>query len=169
MNEPAAIEIAFATVIREFAELGAGAYVRAWQTPSDDPEWNEGNDRYFPLVEARCTGPSPDESAQATMRATTTILCGTEANDDPSRAGLRVLYSGVREVCDALFRQWRSGTDGAEKTRWHEALNAALGETDAARFVFGGFTFGDGAAPVEEGMINVLAVSLNVHYARTDY
>lgn len=168
MNELAAIELAFAAVIREYAELGAGAWVRSWQTPADDTRFIEGNDRQFPVVRVQCQGSDQDGSAQAIFITRVTIVCATDSDDDPDRQGLRILYSGARLVCDALFRQARSGTDGDEMTRWGVALSDALGATDSAQFHFGGFTFTGGDSG-EDGKIQFLSIGMNVHYSRLDF
>jgi hypothetical protein len=167
MNVAKAIELAMANTIREFAEMGEDVTIRAWQSLEADGSWLENPDRVFPMIDVRC-GPPQTEETQATLQQECSILMGTKTDDDKSHAALSEMYEAVQGVCDELFSQFRSGIfTGEEIAFFLAALEEAL-EGDA-NFNFGGFTFGNGLAPADDNGINMIGITLVVHYSRSDF
>lgn len=164
MNVSRAIEMAFAQLFRDRAELGATCAVRAWQSLRSDGGWDEERDRTFPLVDVRCAAPRFDANAR-TMYCEAQILCATKTDDDKDHAAVSALYDGVQSVCDSLYSQFLSGTDGEELAAFKATATAELG----AGFHFGGFTFGDGLSPADNAGANVIGIAMRVHFSRADF
>lgn len=164
MNVARAIELAYAQTLREYAELGAGCAVRAWQSLRNDPTWDVEKDRTFPMVDVRVSAPRFDDNAH-TMYCEAAVLCGTKTDDDIDHAAIQSLYGAVQGVCDLLYAQFLAGTDGTELTYFKSVLTTELG----ASFHFGGFTFADGLAPYDNSGVNMIGISMQVHFSRTDF
>jgi hypothetical protein len=166
MNIPRAIEIALSEVIRKYAELGEGVTIRAWQSLAADGSWLEGTDRAFPVIDVRCSPPRTDNN-QATLAVECAILMGTKTDDDKNHAIISAMYEAVQGVLDTMYVQFRSGN-----FTWAEIayfLARVEAESSATAFQFGGLTFGDGLAPVDEDGINMIGITLTVHYSRSDF
>ena len=166
MNVSKAIELAMAETIRKFAEMGEDVTIRAWQSLEADGSWKENPDRSFPMIDVRCSPPRTDDN-QSTLQVECAILFGTKTDDDKSHAFISVMYEAGQGVCDNLFSQFRSGTyDGDEIKFFLDKVDEAL-ESD--EFKFGGFTFGEGLSPADDAGINMIGITLIVHYGRSDF
>lgn len=163
MNVPKAIELAFTTVMREFAELGADVLIRPWQSVAADGSWEETKDRDFPVLDIRCAPPRTEQT-QSTMMAETALLCGSKLDDDKGHVVISDLYEAVQSVCDKLFSQART-TDGDELARFKAILAEHLSPTT---FSFGGLTFGESQPPYNDRGVNMIGVTMVVHYGRPD-
>lgn len=163
MNVPKAFEIALAKTIREYAEIGEGVTIRAWQALRTDAYWNEDTDRQFPMIDIRCSPPMPDE-VQATLVCECGVLMGTNADDDRDHAGISQLYEAVHGLLDTLFSQFRQ-SESEELAYFMAEIEAALD----MEFDLGGFTFGQGLAPNDEGGINMIGTTFRLHYHNAAY
>lgn len=166
MNTPKAIELAMAKTLRKYAQLGEDVLIRAWQSLEADGSWKENPDRSFPMIDVRCGPPRTDDN-QSTLNVECSILCGTNTDDDKSHAFVSAMYDEAQRVCDLLFSSFRQGSCTDEELAFF--LNAVVAEAGANAFQFGGFTFGDGLAPTDEGGINMVGVTMIVHYGRSDF
>jgi len=119
VNVARAIELAYAQTLREYAELGAGCAVRAWQSLRNDPTWDVEKDRTFPMVDVRVSAPRFDDNAH-TMYCEAAVLCGTKTDDDIDHAAIQSLYGAVQGVCDLLYAQFRADLlqVGADDRAW---------------------------------------------------
>lgn len=165
MNVPKAVEIAIAAVLRK-RELGASVLLRCWQNLRADGSWKPSTDRSFPVVDIRCSPPTPDTLARTTLIASCQILCGTNADDDRDHAFISKLYEECQTACDLLYAQAR-GTAGTELNDFTTALNDLLG-TELGNFNFDGFQFGDSIAPYDDDGVNAVGFTMQVHYSRND-
>lgn len=164
MNVARAVEIAVAGVLRQFAQLGAGVTVRAWQSLPTDGSWTKESDRRFPLVDVRCSPPKTDEN-ERTFYVECSVLCATKVDDDRNHAFVSEMYGEVQRVLDAMFSQYWN-TAGDELNAFNAALTGELGTNfNGAQ----GLTWGDGVAPYLEQGANVIGVAVRVHYSRKDY
>ncbi len=166
MNVSKAIELAFAEAIRENAEIGEGVTVRAWQSLEADGSWKENPDRAFPMVDIRCSPPRMDDS-QTTLQVECAILMGTKTDDDKSHAFVSQMYDAIQKVCDDLFSDFRQADENSEPLKTWLATVAANVESGA--FGFGGFTFGEGMAPMDDGGVNMIGITMVVHYSKTGF
>lgn len=163
MNPPRAIELALAGVLRQYAELSAGTAVRAWQSLRSDPGWDEEKDRTFPLVDVRCAPPTFDDN-ERTMYCECAVLCATKTDDDKDHAVVSSIYGEVQRVLDLLYSQF-IGTAGEEYAAFSDALAAEAGDG----FNLGGLSWGTPAAPYDDGGINMIGISIRVHFSRADF
>jgi len=166
MNTTKAIELALAETIREYAEMGESVTIRAWQSLASDGSWKENPDRSFPMIDVRCAPPKADDN-QSTLQSEGAILIGTKTDDDKDHAFISAMYEAVQGVCDTLFSQFRSGVLTGDEIAFF--LASVVANTSADAFQFGGFTFGDGLAPADDGGINTIGITLIVHYGRSDF
>jgi len=169
MNTTKAIELAMAETLRKYARMGAAVTIRAWQSLEADGSWKENPDRKFPLIDVRCSPPGHDDN-QSTLQVQCAILMGTNTDDDKSHAFIAGMYEAVQGVCDTLFAQFRTGVftgDGKEEIAYF--LARVVAETSADAFQFGGLTFGDGLAPADDNGINMIGITMIVHYGRSDF
>jgi hypothetical protein len=170
MNTTKAIELAMAETIREYAEIGEDVTVRAWQSLESDGSWKENPDRTFPMIDVRCGPPKTDDN-QSALQVECSILMGTKTDDDKSHALISEMYEAVQGVCDNLFSQFRTttGSTYTADTEIYDFLASVVANTSADAFQFGGFTFGDGLAPADDAGINMIGITLIVHYGRSDF
>ena len=166
MNTSKAIELAMAETLRKYAEMGAAVVVRAWQSLEADGSWKENPDRKFPLIDVRCSPPGHDDN-ESTMQVQCAILMGTKTDDDLSHAFISSMYEAVQGVCDTLFAQYKTRVFTGEELAYFLARVVAETSTDA--FQFGGLTFGDGLAPADDNGINMIGITMIVHYGRSDF
>jgi hypothetical protein len=142
--------------------------VRAWQSLEADGSWKENTDRSFPMVDVRCSPPQGDDN-QSTLQVQCAILFGTKVDDDKSHAFIAAMYEAGQGMCDNLFSQFRSGTyDGDEIKFFLDKVDEAL-ESESVDFKFGGFTFGEGLSPSDDSGVNMIGITLIVHYGRSDF
>jgi hypothetical protein len=166
MNTPAAIEIALATIIRDYAELGEGTVVRAWQSPNLDPLAGDEDVRRFPAVDVVANGPEYTDDLTASV--TCAILCRTKFADDEDRAFLREMFSEIERVARALFAQYR-GDGGEELTAWADAF-AVAAAGDGINHDSVSFQWGPSQPPSIDGDgTQSHGLSLVIHYSRTDF
>lgn len=163
MNTAAAIEIAVAAVLRQYAELSAGTAVRAWQSLRMDSGWNEEKDRTFPLVDVRCTPPAFDDN-ERTMYCECAVLCGTKTDDDKDHAIVSSIYGEVQRVLDAVYSQFIN-TPGNE----YNAFTSTVGVILDDGINLGGLSWGTPLAPYDDGGVNMIGVSIRVHFSRSDF
>jgi hypothetical protein len=164
MNEPKAIEAAVASVIREYAVIGASTHVRTWQSIRHDGSWDAETDREFPLVDIRVTPPIV-EDGQCNLIAECAVRCATKTDDDADHAAVSELYAEVKAAVDRMFGQFRRRTDGPELARLKADMSLALG----ADFEFSGLTWGAGIAPYNDGGLSVIGFHIQVRYIRKDF
>lgn len=170
MNTTKAIELAMAETIREYAEMGEAVTIRAWQSLASDGSWKKNPDRTFPMIDVRCSPPKIDDN-ESTLAVECAILMGTKTDDDKDHAFISAMYEAVQGVCDNLFSQFRTttGSEYTSDTEISDFLASVVANTSAAAFQFGGLTFGDGLAPADDGGINMIGITLIVHYGRSDF
>ena len=166
MNIPRAIEIAVAEVIRKYAQLGEGVTIRAWQSLAVDGSWTAATDRAFPVIDVRCGPPKTDDN-QATLAVECAILMGTKTDDDKDHAVISAMYEAVQGLIDTIYAQFRTGTFTGTEIAYLLARIEA--ESSANAFQFGGLTFGDGLAPVDDDGVNMIGITLTFHYGRSDF
>ena len=168
MNVSKAIEIAFAEVIRDHAEIGEDVVIRPWQTLAADGSWAENPDRAFPVIDIRC-GPPMTDGNQTTLSVECSILMGTKTDDDKDHAFVSQMYEAVQELCDTLFAQFRNGAGTYSEDPLKQFLDSITANSGATLFGFGGFTFAEGLAPVDENGINMVGIAMVTHYSRADF
>ena len=166
MNTTKAIELAMAETLRKYARMGAAVVIRAWQSLEADGSWKENPDRKFPLIDVRCSPPGHDDN-ESTLQVQCAILMGTKTDDDLSHAFISSMYEAVQGVCDTLFAQYKTRVFTGEELAYFLARVVAETSTDA--FQFGGLTFGDGLAPADDNGINMIGITMIVHYGRSDF
>ena len=166
MNTTKAIELAMAETLRKYAEMGAAVVVRAWQSLESDGSWDEKTDREFPMIDVRCSPPAHDDN-ESTLQVECRIIMGTKTDDDKNHAFISNMYEDVQDVCDTLFAQYRTGVFTGTELAYF--LARVVAETSDDAFQFGGLTFGDGLAPADDGGINMIGITLVVHYGRSDF
>jgi len=166
MKVAKAIELAMAETIRKYAQLGEAVTIRAWQSLEADGSWKKYPDRTFPMIDVRCSPPKTDDN-ETTQQVICAILFGTKTDDDKSHAFVSAMYEAGQGVCDNLFSQFRSGTFTGEEIAYF--LAKVITETSSDDFQFGGFTFGDGLSPIDDNGINMIGITLNVHFGRSDF
>jgi len=166
MNLPKAIEQVLADLIRSNAAVGPGVIFRPWQTLQADNNWDASVDRIFPLIDIRCSAPTTADN-QVARSVECAVLMGTNADDDRDHAFISNMFEEVHQFLDQLFIQFRAGNFDADPlASFVEDTQALVG--DASRFRFGGLTFGAGMEPYDDGGINMLGITLEVHYSRDD-
>ena len=166
MNTTKAIELALAETIRKYAQMGEAVTIRAWRSLEADGSWKENPDRKFPMIDVRCSTPKTDDN-ESTRQVECAILMGTNADDDKSHAFISDMENAVQGVCDTIFSQFRSGGFTGEEIAYF--LARVVAETSTDLFQFGGLTFGDGLAPADDGGINMIGITMIVHYGRSDF
>ena len=165
MNAAKAIEIAFAEVVRKHATLGEDVLIRPWQSLERDGSWDKTKDRDFPVVDIRCAPPKWVQT-QVTFSADCALLAGTKLDDDKSHAVISDLYEALQSVLDRLYAQVQMATPtGDEWTTFSASLAENLPTTV---FHFGGLTYGDVQAPWNDRGVNMIGITMVVHYARPD-
>lgn len=161
INAAKCIEVALYETIRKHSEPGAAVQFRVWQSMRRGiPEGTFT--RSFPCVDIRCS-PPVTENEGVSLATTASILCGAMAADDEDHAAAVSLYEAVQGVCDALYAQALSRTDGAEMT----TFKAALAE-ESTVITLGGFRFADGLAPYDDAGVNMVGINFVVAYTRSD-
>ena len=169
MNTTKAIELAMAETLRKYVEMGAAVVVRAWQSLESDGSWDEKTDREFPLIDVRCSPPGHDDN-ESTLQVQCAILMGTKTDDDKNHAFVSNMYEDVQGVCDTLFAQYKTRVfTGDDKEELAYFLARVVAETSTDAFQFGGLTFGDGLAPADDNGINMIGITMIVHYGRSDF
>ena len=166
MNTTKAIELAMAETLRKYAQMGADVTIRAWQSLAADGSWKTNPDRKFPMIDVRCSPPGHDDN-ESTLQVQCAILMGTNTDDDKSHAFISSMYEAVQDVCDTIFAQYKTGVFTGEELAYF--LARVVAETSADAFQFGGLTFGDGLAPADDGGINMIGITMIVHYGRSDF
>ena len=166
MNTTKAIELAMSETIRKYAQLGEAVTIRAWQSLEADGSWEENKDRTFPMIDVRCSPPKTDDN-ESTQQVECAILFGTKTDDDKSHAFVSAMYEAGQGVCDTLFSQFRSGVFTGDEIAYF--LAKVVAETSSDAFQFGGFTFGDGLSPADDGGVNMIGITLIVHFGRSDF
>jgi len=160
INVPKAIELAIADAIRNYADgLAGDVAVRAWQSIRETAI-KPAVSRAFPCIDIRCSPPEVDQNGH-TLSCVAAIMCGTQVEDDEDHAVVVALYEAAQGVCDSLYAQDQSGTDGAELT----AFKAVLTER-APGIAYGGLTFEAGTAPNDDEGLNMIGIALRIHYSR---
>jgi len=170
MNVPKAIELAMAETIRKYAEMGEDVTIRAWQSLASDGSWKENPDRTFPMIDVRCSPPQTDDN-QSTLQVQCSILMGTKTDDDKDHAFISAMYEAVQGACDNMFSQFRTttGLTYTADTEISDFLDSVIVNAGADAFQFGGLTFGEGLAPADDGGINMIGITMVIHYSRSDF
>ena len=162
MNTAAAIEIAVAAVLRQFATLGEGVVVRPWQSLASDPTWKASKDRSFPMVSVQCTAPATEDGNPAIQIATCRVICGTWNDDDQDHSQVRAMYEEAEWVLMELFGAFRTGNESAEV---YAAFKANLeANANAATFADWALRWEGGDAPMSGNGANFMGVSIVVHF-----
>jgi len=170
MNVSKAVELAMAEIIRKYAEMGEEVMIRAWQSLASDGSWKIDPDRKFPMIDVRCGPPKTDDN-QSTLAVECSILMGTKTDDDKDHMFISAMYEAVQGVCDKIFSQFRttSWATYTADTEISDFLASVIANTTAAKFNFGGFTFGEGLAPADDSGINMIGITMVIHYSRLDF
>ncbi len=162
MNTAAAIEIAVAAVLRQFATLGEGVVVRPSQSLNSDPTWKKSKDRTYPMVSVQCSTPDPEDGNPAVMEASCRVVCGTWNDDDKDHNKVREMFDGATSCLSRLFGAFRKGNEAEELSLFREKLlenvDPAFFETEEWALKMRG-----GDEPVL-GEANYYSVSLIVKY-----
>jgi len=166
MNTTKAIELAMAETLRKYAQMGEDVTIRAWQSLEADGSWKKYPDRKFPMIDVRCAPPRTDDN-ESTLQVECRIMMGTKTDDDKNHAFISNMYEDVQAVCDTLFAQYKTGIFTGEELAYFLARVVVETSTDA--FQFGGLTFGDGLAPVDDSGTNTIGITMIVHYGRSDF
>jgi len=165
MNIPRSIEVSVSAILREYAELGPGVVIRAWQSIQADGSVDEKKDREFPMVDVRCSPPSIMDG-QCQCAAECSVLFATKTDDDKNHEQISALYAAGQGCVDRLFSQFRKHTDGAELSKLKSDLAADLG----ADFEFSALIYGEPIAPsMSETGINTIGIRLRVVFIRKDF
>jgi hypothetical protein len=164
MNAAKAIEQAMVAVIRQFAETGA-VELRAWQALSEAAVSSD-HERHFPCVDIRCSPPVTDANG-VTLGCRVQVLCVSMVDKDMDHAVVSKIYEAVQATCDNLYKQALNSTVGTTENEIG-VFDASLLE-NAATMTRGGFTFAEGAGPMDEDGLNVIGVAMMVHYSRSDF
>ena len=117
MNTAAAIEIAVAAVLRQYATLGEGVVVRPSQSLNSDPTWKKSKDRTYPMVSVQCSTPDPEDGNPAVMEASCRVVCGTWNDDDKDHNKVREMFDGATSCLSRLFGAFRKGNEATRKRR----------------------------------------------------
>jgi len=165
MNVPKAIELAFAKVIRNYAEMGAGVVLRPYQSLNYDGSWDAKKDRTFPLIDIRCAPPQNDESP-STFFVECPILCATDNDDDNSHSFVSDMYGAVQSVLDGMVSQFIAGT---QSTLVLAEFLAEIQTVTGTGFIFGGLEFESPLPPADDAGSNVIGITMKVSYSRSDY
>lgn len=165
MNAAKIFESALAQVMREYAAVGPGTVIRAWQSLAEDSNWKYNkatqSDRAMPCIDIRVASPTYDP-IQYTIVSEAQIIAWTEQDDDPDHAIISSMYGELQGVADKLFDQALSGTDGDELTKFKELVAAG-----SADITFGGISYATGIAPYAEDGLNAIAFGLSIHWSRS--
>jgi len=114
MNVPAAIEIAFAEILKVYGNTGAGTVVRCFQTLSDEQALALTGKKSFPMIDIRCGSPATDD--QVTRYCDVVMLCATYNEDDKNHLELNKIYTSVQNVCDQLHDNFMDGSGDVYNT-----------------------------------------------------
>ncbi len=162
MNTPKAIELALASMIRQYGAIGSKTLVRPWQSLNTEGAFDPKSDRTFPCVDIRVSPPmTADGESQATFMCQGTIGIYTYVSDDPNHQQASAIYAEVFEVLQSIHRAM-FGFTAAD--RWNEfvALVVANGGDSP-----GGVTFGSPLPPAEDAGLNEIGIGFDVHYSVT--
>lgn len=165
MNISAAIEKSISSVIRDFCDLPEKTVIRAWQNLEHDATWDLENDRTFPMIEVRCSPPRVNEN-QSTLYVDCAILIATAAADDRNHSVIRDMFTDVLDVTDALFAQRPGRPSGPEIQAFTSEMSANV---PPSHFALGGISYGDSQPPFDDRGINMIGISLVIHYTRDDF
>lgn len=168
MNVPKAIEGALAAALVGHMDLDELPRIRTFQAPDVDGRWTTLDDRSFPMVSLAASPPSVSPEDGMTLVCTTGILVATQADDDQDHADIAAIYSEVQKVLDNIYSQFIAQSAGVERTTFNTYLSNQAPDVNAIISI-GGFTFGDGLSPYEEGGVNFIGITFSVHYSRSDY
>jgi len=157
MNIPAALELAIADVMRNTADVGSGTIIRAWQTLTDEQVIAMSGERLFPMIDVRASAPSTEN--QITWYCDVMVLCGTYNDDDKNHSQISLLYEAAQTTLDALHSQMMNGQTGTA----YDLFVARMAELYRT-FVLGGFQMGGGSPPYDEGGVNFMGQSIQIHY-----
>lgn len=163
MSIPASIEKAVYDVLRLRSDWPEDITFRLWQDLSSDAAWSEDEDRVFPAVDIRCSPPSANPDSFRTFTVICSIMAATRVPDDKDHKQVASIYAGVQQMADALFFQ-SSNTPQEELNKFISTMSDL-----EAEFNFGAIILGEPVAPQEDGGVNVIGVSLVVHYTRGDF
>jgi hypothetical protein len=166
MNIPKSIEQAFMTVMRNKG-VGASVIFRCWHNLNADERWTanllkEKEDRYFPCIDVRCGAPKTSDMPSE-LTANTQISIATNNDDDQDHALINAQEQAAQEALDELFAQSRLDTGAI----W-DSFKASI-YADCPGVLIGGLEFGDPLPPTDEGGINMVGISVTVHYSRSDF
>jgi hypothetical protein len=161
MNDAKAIELAFMDALKT-GEL-SGATVRAWQSLAESQVGNKSHAREFPCIDVRAS--PPETAADGIHRScTVSVSCVSHVEDDLDHSAVSAIYEAAQAIIDALYYQYRKATDGAEKTAFAARLTA-----DAPLVTCHGLQVGAGSGPNDIEGLNVIAISLVVHFTKSGF
>lgn len=165
MNIPKAIEKAFADLVKGQA-IGAETVIRCWHNLLYDPKFTaniaKGYDRCFPCIDIRTSPPKVDDNTY-TVSASTQILIATKCDADKNHKTISAIEEAVQTALDALYSQWhdRAGT------LWID-FKASV-QKDCSGVEVQGLTLSDTIQPYAEEELNIVGITVIVHYSRTDF
>jgi hypothetical protein len=166
-NVPRALEGATAATLQQTADLATMPRIRTGQAVDADGRWSPAADRVFPLYDLRAAPPTLSEEAGATLLCPVEIQISTLASDDKTHEKLGIYYATAQQVIDRLYAQYRNA-GGTEL----DAFNTYLSDKEPVvddLIAIGGFSHGNGLGLFEEDGVNVMGITLIVHYSRADY
>jgi SH3-like domain-containing protein len=162
-NVPAIFESAIAEVITTFAQISDFPRIRTWRSIDADNRWSPDSDYAVPLIVITSSTPEPDQQDQ--RQVTVTVGAITNAADDQSHEQIAQMESELQGVLDKLESQYCKGG-----SYWETFISKVAIENAGAKFSIhvGGVESGPATDPaIEEGM-NVISMSIIVHYYRSD-
>jgi len=170
VNAAKAIELALASIVRTYCQLGGKVRVIPWQTPASDSnvDPNKAEDgadarpltARFPCIDIRATPPVNDEGNPYTYFCDVALLCCNTAPDDADHATISGLFGEVQELCEKL-REQQLGTEGAELA----ALKASIATTEPSMTI-ANVRFVGGTTPFEDADMLFIGTTMRVDYVR---
>jgi hypothetical protein len=91
------------------------------------------------------------------------IECASMTEDDRSHAVIAQIEEGVQTALDKLYSNLRKKT-GASASSFKTAF-----DTECAPCTFGYMTFSSSSQPYDSDGVNVVSMSISIHYARSDF
>jgi hypothetical protein len=164
VNIPSIFESAVAQVITTHAEIGGDfPRIRTWRSIDKEGRWSPDTDYALPVIFVTATTPEPD--AQDQRQVTVVVGALTNAADDKSHQQIADYEAALQDVMDQLEAQYCSS--GPYWQTFTQRITEEMAVADFAVHV-GGVEAGPGVEPsLDEGM-NVISMSLVIHYSRSD-
>ena len=166
-NVPKLFEGALAAAIVQTAELAELPRIRTWQAIDADGRWTPLADRVFPMIDIRATAPKMDDNAHTQM-VEIPIMIGTDGATDQNHAQLSAIYEAVQAVVDFLYSDFLMQREAGPARAAFDAYLADQQQGGHVLPTVAGFTMGEPVTPYMDSGVNVIGLTLVVHYSRSD-